>query len=120
MVPQKMVDASGIYRPPALWGLILGAGLLTHAPFAAFHMVILMELVAGNAVTGCMFGIAYGFSRGLWALSIAVSGRFWATVMEGPRFFLSLSSVWRLVGSISLFWVGWLLVMSVLTREPTM
>jgi len=70
-VPQNhwQVPHTWVSGPPmrnmAVWGLILGAGILTYIPHITFHLLYLYLGFFKDPVHGFLFGALYGFSRAI-------------------------------------------------------
>jgi hypothetical protein len=66
---------SGFYSSAIAYGLVLGTGFATRAPFASFHMMVGLNFVLGAPIVAVVLGLAYGVSRagGLVGYSLVVT-----------------------------------------------
>lgn len=66
-VPQGLVIATGDRRRLLIWGAVLGPGWLTRNPYAAFGLLPLLVLGAGDVieamVLAALIGVAHGAGR---------------------------------------------------------
>jgi hypothetical protein len=90
-VPQNrwQVPHSWVSGPPmrnmAVWGLILGAGILTYIPHIIFHLLYLYLGFFKAPVHGLLFGALYGFSRALPAVFFGILRTIDSRIIELDR-----------------------------------
>ena len=58
-----------------LYGLVLGAGILTFIPFASFYLLLMWEVSAGavSLQSAVLLGMIYGAARGITAIMGGIS-----------------------------------------------
>lgn len=64
-VPRHWVPRFGPMMSSALFGLCLGSGWLTYAPFGCFHLLQMVIFVRGDFQFGVALGLLYGLLRAL-------------------------------------------------------
>ncbi len=88
-----------------LFGLMLGAGIFTAAPFASFTGLLLLEFGLGGPVAGLVMAIAYGTSRALataTGMSLSRSGNEFSYIRKTA----ARARLWRPVLGTSCAFVG--------------
>lgn len=93
--------ADGGIRSAAIWGLVLGNGLMTYIEFPAFLVLLAWILAQGDVVVGAIVGATYGFARSLTALSSWVSSLRDGTPAD-PSKLVGTRLIWHPVNGIML------------------
>jgi hypothetical protein len=73
-VPRRWIRAYGAPRAYAAWGALLGSGVATVVPHSAYLVLLAAEVVSGPRA-GALAGAAFGLTRGLAAVVLALSRR---------------------------------------------
>jgi len=61
-VPSAWLRA-GPFRSAVAYGVVMGLGFLTRAPFATYHAAVLWAFLSGSLVQGATVGAAFGLAR---------------------------------------------------------
>jgi hypothetical protein len=61
-VPREWL-AKGVYGHASLYGLLIGLGFVTRAPFATFHLLLAWYVLLGDAMLAAAAGLVYGLAR---------------------------------------------------------
>jgi hypothetical protein len=59
------MSPSAVY---GVWGLMLGAGVATVIPYAAFLVIVALQLTSGNPLLSMVAGVLFGLGREVPAL----------------------------------------------------
>lgn len=63
-VPRSWINL-GPTKGAVLYGVMMGAGFFTRAPFGTYHALLLWSFVAGSPLLGAGTGLAFGLARAL-------------------------------------------------------
>jgi hypothetical protein len=103
-VPQDMVPGGSGGRRVALWGAILGPGLLTRNPYASFGMLVVLAATVGGLPTavwvGALIGAAHASGRAFALLRDSASPQ------DEPFALLLRSLRWRVLDGLALLAVA--------------
>ena len=63
VVPSRWVTPIGTRRSGLIWGVILGTGFITLAPYAIFHTLIAVAILSISADVAVVVGMGFAFGR---------------------------------------------------------
>lgn len=96
---------------PVVYGLSMGLGFATRAPYAAYHAVVLATVLGGSVASGVATGLAFAFGRLMapYAALIAIQAGFahpvrlngWIKTHRPLARLLSAAALAMLAGSIA-------------------
>jgi hypothetical protein len=72
LVPRDWPTRFGKVGGYALWGAVLGVGMLSYVPFASYHVFLTCVFLSGSADAGALLGALYGLGRALASVVPAI------------------------------------------------
>lgn len=63
LVPRDWPSRFGRPGGYALWGAVLGVGVVSYIPFVSYHVLLVCLLLAGGPADGAILGALYGLGR---------------------------------------------------------
>jgi hypothetical protein len=85
------------------FGATMGVGVLTRAPMASFHGLLVVEMVLSSILIGGGLGATYGIGR---AIPVIVAGAMRRQssheLLPVSRIFLGQQQAWRLLGGLAM------------------
>jgi cytochrome c biogenesis protein CcdA len=97
----------GPFVYPLLYGLAIGIGVLTRAPFASFQTMVAWQLAMGSVGVGAAMGAAYAIARGSAPLLLGLTASDPSLgLLRGTRWIAERQGLWRLANGVFLGLLG--------------
>lgn len=78
-VPRSWMGLFGPYLSSGLYGVFLGAGWMTYAPFGCYHVLLVLITMSGLPELSVIIGAVYGLVRALPVPLAGVADRWFGT-----------------------------------------